>query len=64
MNQTGKCVICGVENGCGMLVMGQYICLDCQTLLDDPKRRVFGCANNRRVVNDKPKRMELVKTRE
>jgi DNA-directed RNA polymerase subunit RPC12/RpoP len=28
--------------------MGQFICLDCQALLDDPNKRVLGCANNRR----------------
>lgn len=65
MDKSGKCVICGAEDGCGMLVMGQYVCLECQTLLDDPKRRVFGCPNNRRFAKDgAEKRMELVKARD
>jgi DNA-directed RNA polymerase subunit RPC12/RpoP len=65
MNDSGKCVICGAERGCGMLVMGQYVCLDCQTLLDDPRRRVFGCPHSRRITRPgRQKRMELVKTRD
>jgi hypothetical protein len=64
MNNFGKCVICGAESGCGMLLMGQYVCLDCQTLLDDPRRRVFGCPYNRRISKSgRQKEMELVKTR-
>lgn len=53
MGKTRQCAICGAANGCGMVVMGQYICLDCQILLDDPKRRVFGCAQNRRFAKSK-----------
>lgn len=64
MNNFGKCVICGMENGCGRLIMGQYVCLECQTLLDDPHRRVFGCPHNRRIVKSaRQKQMDLVKTR-
>lgn len=64
MNYSGKCVICGEEGGCGALVMGQYVCIDCQTLLDDPRRRVFGCPHNRRIVKStRQKRLELARTR-
>jgi len=48
MESSRQCAICGVCGGCGRLVMGQFICLDCQALLDDPNKRVLGCANNRR----------------
>lgn len=49
MTKKGKrCVICGIENSCGRMVMDQYVCLDCQQLLDDPNRRVFGCKLNRK----------------
>lgn len=65
MNRSRQCAICGVCGGCGMMVMGQYICLDCQTLLDDPKKRVLGCSNNRRFARGRQeKRMELAKAKE
>lgn len=65
MGKARQCAICGTDSGCGMLVMGQYICLDCQALLDDPKRRVFGCALNRRFANSGPKtEAELIKAKD
>lgn len=65
MGKARKCAICGTDNGCGMLVMGQYICLDCQMLLDDPKRRVFGCSLNRRFAKSNSQlHSELVKAKD
>ena len=54
MGKARQCVLCGAVNGCGLMIMGQYVCLDCQPLLDDPKRRVFGCRLNRRFSKGKP----------
>jgi DNA-directed RNA polymerase subunit RPC12/RpoP len=65
MNRAQQCAICGESCGCGMMVMGQYICLDCQALLDDPKRRVLGCSSNRRIAAGRAEnRMELAKAKE
>lgn len=65
MIKARKCVICGTENGCGTLLMGQYVCLDCQTLLDDPHKRVFGCPHNRCFARPtQGKHAELVKGRD
>lgn len=64
MNKVKQCVLCGTKNSCGMLVMGQYICLDCQPLLDDPKRKVFGCRLNRRFAKSNAREnLELVRTK-
>ncbi len=62
MGKARQCVLCGRYGGCGLMIMGQYVCLDCQTLLDDPKRRVFGCRLNRRFSKAKPAEdLELAK---
>lgn len=62
MGKVRQCVFCGRHSGCGLMIMGQYVCLDCQTLLDDPKRKVFGCRLNRHFSKAKPvEELELAK---
>jgi hypothetical protein len=64
MKSSRQCAICGGSGGSGMMVMGQYICPECQALLDDPKKRVFGCSGNRRFARGRPgKHMDLAKAR-
>lgn len=65
MGKSRQCVLCGAKSGCGLMIMGQYVCLDCQPLLDDPKRRVFGCRLNRGFAGRKPiEGMELAKAKD
>lgn len=48
MEKQRQCAICGESGGCGRMIMGHYICLGCQRLLEDPKKKVYGCSRNRR----------------
>ena len=65
MGKSRQCVLCGLRSGCGMMIMGQYVCLDCQTLLDDPKRKVFGCSANRHFSRMEPaEKLKLAKARD
>jgi hypothetical protein len=64
MNRPRQCAICG-ERSDGMMVMGQHICADCQTLLDDPRKRAFGGGTERRIAGTRAaRRLELAKAKE
>jgi hypothetical protein len=41
MEKPGNCAICGLQSKGSVRIMGNEICSICQTLLDDPRKKVF-----------------------
>jgi hypothetical protein len=65
MDRPRRCAICGAGGSRGMMVAGQFICPECQALLDDPKKRVFGCGSDICMADRQTgKSMELAKAKE